>query len=109
MQKEIPRLPIYGEIRVATPILWQQRGGVPFGFILSFLYKYSTYSSKNQYKKWHFQSVIWCCEHDIVIVLPLLYWHGKEGCLTDDFITFFLSVMASIVAYYICKWLDNED
>ena len=25
------------------------------------------------------------------------------------FITFFLSVMASIVAYYVCKWLDRND
>lgn len=109
MHKEIPRLPISGEIRVVTPIP-ARKGDVHCDLALSFcLYKNSTYSSKNQYKKWHFQSVIWCCEHDIVIVLPLLYWHGKEGCLTDDFITFFLSVMASIVAYYICKWLDNED
>lgn len=50
VHKEIPRLPISGEIRVVTPIP-VRKGGVPFGFILSFLYKNSTYSSKNQYKK----------------------------------------------------------
>lgn len=58
MQKEIPRLPISGEIRVATSQIWQQRGGVPFGFILSFLYKHSTFGSKIQYKKLHSKSVI---------------------------------------------------
>lgn len=24
-----------------------------------------------------------------------------------DFITFFTSVMAKVVAYYVCKWLDR--
>jgi len=27
----------------------------------------------------------------------------------DALSTFFVSVMASIVAYYICKWLDDDD
>lgn len=43
-----------------------------------------------------------------ITTLPLLYRHGREGCLVDSFIAFIISVMASVVAYYICKWLDGE-
>ena len=33
----------------------------------------------------------------------------ERGCVIMDLpLTFFLSVMASVVAYYICKWLDGE-
>lgn len=35
---------------------------------------------------------------------------AQNGGLTlqDLFISFILSVLASIVAYYVCKWLDGE-
>lgn len=35
---------------------------------------------------------------------------AQKGGLTlqDLFISFILSVLASIVAYYVCKWLDGE-
>ena len=34
----------------------------------------------------------------------------KGGCIVVEmFYSFILSVMASVVAYYICKWLDKED
>lgn len=26
----------------------------------------------------------------------------------DEFVRFFVGVMASVVGYYICKWLDNN-
>ena len=32
----------------------------------------------------------------------------EGGGALDIIITFFLSVIASVVAYYICKWLDGE-
>lgn len=36
---------------------------------------------------------------------------GREGgCSKLDIIfSFFISVMASVVAYYICKWLDRDE
>lgn len=30
-------------------------------------------------------------------------------CLIDIVISFLVSVMASVAAYYICKWLDRDD
>ena len=29
--------------------------------------------------------------------------------MTDVFISFIISVEASVVAYFICKWLDRDD
>lgn len=26
----------------------------------------------------------------------------------EQFISFFLSVLASVIAYYVCKWLDTK-
>ena len=37
---------------------------------------------------------------------PIL--HGREVRLMDVVSTFLLSVAAGIVAYYICKWLDEQ-
>lgn len=36
---------------------------------------------------------------------------AQKGGLTlfDLIISFVLSVVASVIAYYICKWLDGED
>ena len=33
----------------------------------------------------------------------------EGGGLMDLAISFFLSVVASVIAYYICKWLDGEE
>lgn len=34
--------------------------------------------------------------------------NGKEVSIMDGVITFFVSVVASVVAYYVCKWLDGH-
>lgn len=36
------------------------------------------------------------------------FWQQKGGVTMDILISFFVSVMASIVSYYICKWLDGN-
>ncbi|EKC80530.1 hypothetical protein LEA_01285, partial [human gut metagenome] len=43
-----------------------------------------------------------------IIGMLLTLSSRKEVALLDIIITFFLSVIASVVAYYICKWLDGE-
>lgn len=35
------------------------------------------------------------------------HFHGKEVIPMEMVFTFVLSVAAGIVAYYICKWLDD--
>ena len=37
---------------------------------------------------------------------PIL--HGKEVRLMNTVLTFILSVAAGVVAYYVCKWLDEQ-
>ena len=38
------------------------------------------------------------------------YRYRKGGTLVyDTTISFILSILASVVAYYICKWLDEEE
>ena len=38
------------------------------------------------------------------------YRYGKGVTLVyDTTISFILSILASVVAYYICKWLDEEE
>lgn len=32
----------------------------------------------------------------------------EKGGVSMDFDTFMLSVVAGIVAYYVCKWLDDD-
>lgn len=44
----------------------------------------------------------------IKMVTPRLL-RKKGGDIIDLVISFILSVLASIVAYYICKWLDEEE
>ena len=46
----------------------------------------------------------------IILVLPPPIQVQKGGCSRmDPILSFYLSVMASVVAYYICKWLDGDD
>lgn len=33
----------------------------------------------------------------------------KGGACMEIIISFFLSIVASIIAYYVCKWLDGEE
>ena len=33
----------------------------------------------------------------------------KGGVSMASILSFFISVMASVVAYYICKWLDGDE
>ena len=43
------------------------------------------------------------------IVLGMMLAVLKRGCATMSiFSSFLLSVLASVVAYYICKWLDGD-
>ena len=44
----------------------------------------------------------------IIALLPPLDWYGKGVNCVELFISFFISVMASVVAYYVCKWLDSD-
>lgn len=45
---------------------------------------------------------------DILYKLPPLNWCGKGVCQLDEISSFLISVMASVVAYYLCKWLDGD-
>ena len=40
--------------------------------------------------------------------LPFSLWQQGEVSFMEYFITFFLSVGASVAGYYICKWLDRH-
>ncbi len=53
------------------------------------------------WKKWVDGVYLFCC-------LPIL--HSRKGVLIlQSVFDFILSVMAGVVAYYICKWLDRDD
>ena len=32
-----------------------------------------------------------------------------RGCVMEHLIAFLISVAASVVSYYLCKWLDGDD
>ena len=42
----------------------------------------------------------------LLLATPSRKWEG--GDIMDGAITFLLSVAASVVGYYICKWLDEK-
>lgn len=42
-------------------------------------------------------------------MLSLLIWQQKGGVNMSIFISFLVSVAASVVGYYVCKWLDGDD
>lgn len=44
----------------------------------------------------------------IIDLLPPLYWQGKGVSAIETLTSFIVSVMASVAAYYICKWLDGD-
>ncbi len=45
-------------------------------------------------------------EYNFLVVAPL-YCATERGCNVDYFVAFVVSVGASVVAYYLCKWLDR--
>ena len=47
--------------------------------------------------------------YDIIVELPPLDRCGKGVYCVGGILSFVLSVIASIVAYYICKWLDGDE
>jgi len=47
--------------------------------------------------------------NDTIYPLSLLIWQQKGGADMSILISFLVSVIASIVGYYICKWLDGDD
>lgn len=44
----------------------------------------------------------------MIVALPPLDWYGKGVFCMELFASFIGSVMAGIVSYYICKWLDGR-
>jgi hypothetical protein len=48
-------------------------------------------------------------EYAKIILLSNPFWQQKGGCKMENmFLTFLLSIVASIIAYYICKRLDGK-
>ena len=47
-------------------------------------------------------------KYDTICMLPPLYRQGKGGVLMNLITSFLVSIVASVIAYYICKWLDTK-
>ena len=47
--------------------------------------------------------------YDIIALLPPLDWYRKGVHLKEMLSSIILSVLASVVAYYLCKWLDGDE
>ena len=45
----------------------------------------------------------------IIDLLSHPFWQQKGGASMPTLGSFILSIVASVVAYYICKWLDGDD
>jgi len=48
-------------------------------------------------------------EYGIMTMLSYRYLATGGGVFIDIIISFLVSVMAGVVAYYICKWLDSDN
>lgn len=46
--------------------------------------------------------------YNVPVVAPILATE-RGGVPVETIFSFLVSVMASIVAYYVCKWLDRND
>ena len=46
--------------------------------------------------------------YDILTLLSHPIWQQKGGAYVAILISFLVSVIAGIVSYYICKWLDGD-
>ena len=42
-------------------------------------------------------------------MLSLPFWQQKGGVLMNNISDLLISIIANVVAYYICKWLDNRN
>ena len=47
--------------------------------------------------------------YDIIICVATPRQAQKGGAFLELLISFLVSVVASVTAYYICKWLDRDD
>ena len=52
-----------------------------------------------------YSSFLWC--YNITATTPRQV--EKGGVSMASILSFFISVVASVVAYYICKWLDGDE
>lgn len=51
-----------------------------------------------------------CPFYSTIEMLPPPYWYQKGGeFIVTALQSFFISVMASVVSYFICKWLGGDD
>lgn len=48
-------------------------------------------------------------DYAILSELPPLHQAKKGGVVLEKLVSFLITVMASVFAYYICKWLDGDD
>jgi hypothetical protein len=42
------------------------------------------------------------------MALPFSLWQQREVSELNDLVNFLLAVIAGIVSYYVCKWLDGQ-
>ena len=47
--------------------------------------------------------------YDILQELPNLQQKGGVSLMEEILTSFLISVVASVVGYYICKWLDRDE
>ncbi|MBE5891971.1 MAG: hypothetical protein E7286_01185 [Lachnospiraceae bacterium] len=52
-----------------------------------------------------FKAKIRCYNNHVTAPTPV----QEGGVIVEVFISFLLSVAASVIAYYICKWLDEQE
>lgn len=45
--------------------------------------------------------------YNMIVTAPILVQEG--GDVLEILLSFILSIVASVIAYYICKWLDGEE
>ncbi len=50
-------------------------------------------------------SVLWIC-YNVYAVTPS---SRREVMAMELLFTFFVSILAGVISYYICKWLDGDD
>lgn len=44
----------------------------------------------------------------MLVSLPFSLWQQREVIALSILVSFFVSVVASVVGYYVCKWLDRH-
>ncbi len=63
------------------------------------------------YQKQCVHTYVACHSQICYIIFAATPRQVEEGgaCSMSEALSFFLSVLASIVAYYVCKWLDGDE